>query len=46
MTNRNAETRFDGYADRRNPNGRLLPYESGVLPEDFLHRLLGLKKAS
>ena len=46
MTNRNTEPRFDGNANRRTPHGRVLPYESGVLPEDFLHRLLGLKKAS
>ena len=37
MTNRNAEPRFDG---------RVLPYQSGVLSEDFKDRLIRLKEAS
>ena len=46
MTNRSTEARFDGYVDRIKVQGRVLPYESGELPEDFLHRLRALKKAS
>ena len=46
MTNRNTGARFDGYVDRIKVQGRVLPYESGELPEDFLHRLRALKKAS
>ena len=46
MTNRNAEPRFDGYTDRTDARGRLLPYGSGVLSEDFLDRLRTLKEAS
>ena len=37
MTNSNAEPRFDG---------RVPPYQSGVLSEDFTHRLTRLKEAS
>ena len=46
MTNRNAEPRFDGRSDQITIDGRTLPYESGVLPEDFPDRLERLKEAS
>ena len=46
MTNRNTGARFDGYIDRIKVQGRVLPYESGELPENFLHRLRALKKLS
>ena len=42
MANRNAESRFD----RRRVPGRVLPYQSGELPEDFVDRLNRLKEAS
>ena len=42
MANRNAEPRFD----RRQVPGRVLPYQSGELPEDFQDRLKRLKEAS
>ena len=45
MTNRNAEPRFDG-TDRTPGHGRVLPYQSGVLSEDFKDRLERLKEAS
>ena len=46
MTNSNAEPRFDGRSDRITVNGRVLPFESGVLTEDFPDRLNRLKEAS
>ena len=46
MTNRNASPRFDGRSNRTTVNGRVLPLESGVLPDDFLDRLHRLKEAS
>ncbi len=45
MTNRNAEPRFDG-TDRTAAHGRVLPYQSGVLSEDFKDHLESLKEAS
>ena len=42
MSNRNAEPRFD----RRHLGGRVLPYQTGELPEDFQDRLDRLKEAS
>ncbi len=46
MTNRNAEPSFDGHNDRITIDGRPLPFQSGVLPEDFADRLHRLKEAS
>ena len=46
MTNRNAGPRFDGQTDRITIEGRPLPYQSGVLPEDFADRLHRLKEVS
>ena len=46
MTTRNTEPRFDGHSDRITIDGRALPQESGVLPEDFTDRLRRLKEAS
>ena len=46
MTNRNAGSRFDGQTDRVTIEGRPLPYQSGVLPEDFTDRLHRFKEAS
>ena len=46
MTNQNAESRFDWQNDRITIEGRSLPYESGVLPEDFAARLHRLKETS
>ena len=46
MTTRNNEPRFDGYSDRITVEGRPLPQDSGVLPEDFPNRLTRLKEAS
>ena len=46
MTNRSAEPRFNGRTDRITIERRALPYQSGVLPEDFADRLLRLKEAS
>ena len=42
MRDRNAEPRFDP----RRLKGRVLPYQSGELPEDFMERLNRLKEAS
>lgn len=42
MTRRNVESRFD----RRQVPSRVLPYQSGELPEDFQDRLNRLKEAS
>ena len=42
MPNRKAEPRFD----RRQVPDRVLPYQSGELPEDFVDRLNRLKEAS
>ena len=42
MANSNAETRFN----RRQVPDRVLPYQSGELPEDFTDRLNRLKEAS
>ena len=46
MTNRNTEPRFDGGNDRIGLGSRVLPYQSGELPEDFLARLNRLKRIS
>ena len=46
MTNSNHESRFDGLSHRITVNGRVLPLETGVLPEDFPERLTRLKEAS
>ena len=46
MTNHNPEPRFDGRPDRITIGGRLLPLETGVMPEDFPERLNRLKEAS
>ncbi len=46
MTTHDNEPRFDGSPDRITVNGRVLPLESGVLPEDFPERLTRLKEAS
>ena len=46
MTNRNPERRFDGRSDRITVHGRVLPFESGVLSEDFPDPLHRLKEAS
>ena len=46
MTNRKSEPRFDVHTDRITVNGRTLPLESGVLPDDFVDRLERLKEAS
>ena len=45
MTNRNIEPRFQVYSGIT-INGRPLPYQSGVLPEDFALRIERLKEAS
>ena len=42
MSNRDAESRFD----RRQVPDRVLPYQSGELPENFVDRLNRLKEAS
>ncbi len=42
MPKRNTETRFD----RRQAPDRVLPYQSGDLPEDFVDRLNRLREAS
>ena len=42
MTDRNAEPRYD----RRHLGDRVLPFQSGELPEDFQERLERLKEAS
>ena len=46
MTNDNHEPRFDGTSGRITINGRVLPLETGVFPEDFPERLTRLKEAS
>ena len=46
MTNRNREPRFDGRNDRGGLGNRVLPYQSGELPKDFLARLNRLKRIS
>ena len=46
MNNRDVSPGFDGRWDRGSLTGRVLPLESGVLPEDFLNRLRRLKEAS
>ena len=46
MTTHNDEPRFDGYSDRIDVGGRLLPLENGVLPHDFPQRVVRLKEAS
>ena len=43
MTTRNNEARFDGLSDRITIGGRMLPLETGVMPEDFPQRLARLK---
>ena len=45
MTNRNVEPRFQVYSGIT-IDGRPLPYQSGVLPEDFALRIERLKEAS
>ena len=45
MTNRNPEPRYDGLSHRITFNGRVLPLDAGLFPEDFpkrLRRLLSL----
>ena len=46
MTNSNHESRFDGLSHRITFNGRVLPLETGLFPEDFPERLTRLKEAS
>ncbi len=46
MSLRNAEPHFDRRNDRSRLGGRVLPYQSGELPEDFADRLIRLKEAS
>ncbi len=46
MTNRNPEPRYDGCPVRITFNGRVLPLETAVFPEDFPKRLRRLKEAS
>lgn len=45
MTNRNVEPRFQVYSGIT-LDGRPLPYQSGVLPDDFALRIERLKEAS
>ena len=46
MTNSNHESRFDGLSHRITFNGRVLPLDAGLFPEDFPDRLRRLKEAS
>ena len=46
MTNDNHQPRFDGRPVRITINGRLLPLENAVFPEDFPKRLRRLKEVS
>ena len=46
MTNSNHESRFDGFSHRITFNGRVLPLDVGLFPEDFPDRLRRLKEAS
>ena len=46
MTIHDDEARFDGPSIRIIVQGRVLPLESAVFPEDFPERLLRLKEAS
>ena len=46
MTNSNHESRFDGFSHRITFNGRVLPLDAGLFPEDFPDRLRRLKEAS
>ena len=46
MSLRNAGPSFDRRTDRSRLGGRVLPYQSGELPEDFADRLVRLKEAS
>ena len=39
MTNSNHESRFDGLSHRITFNGRILPLDAGLFPEDFPERL-------
>ena len=45
-SSRNPEPHFHGRSDRITINGRVLPLETGVLPENFPERLTCLKEAS
>ena len=45
-SSRNPEPRFDRRSDRITVNGRVLPLETGLFPEDFPQRLTRLKEAS
>ncbi len=46
MTTHSSSPRFSGQSDHLAIGGRPVPYQSGVLPKDFLKRVDRLKKAS
>ena len=46
MNNFNDPSRLGGTPHRTAPDDLTLPIESGVLPEDFPHRIVRLKEAS
>ena len=46
MTTHSSSPRFSGQSDNLAIGGRTVPYQSGVLPKDFLKRVERLKKDS
>ena len=46
MTTHSSSPRFSGQSDNLAIGGRPVPYQSGVLPKDFLKRVDRLKKDS